>query len=219
MASPSIIDRTTNIHLIYQLPQALTLGQRRAGEGLDIVHQAVRSLRRAVLIGGGDRPRDIGVEARGERQIRRLLVMNVPEAARQALHEDHGAGNELVARRFEAEQIELPVEAHEDRVIVLAPGFLHSSRNRGEGRALGGGGPPRRAACDQPLKLSSKCAGSLISRSSSRRTSRSRSCVRMLTSETMIPRRGMMTMRRSRAKRWIASRLGVRPILSRLLST
>src|SRR5260221_2100062 len=144
---------SVNICLIYQMAQELRLRQRRAGEGLDVVHQAVGRLRRALLVAAGDRPRDIGMEPRGKRQIGGLLVVNVPEAARQALHEQHRASGELVARGLQAEKVELAIEAHEDSLVVAAPSLLHPGGDLGETGALDFGRPPRRTARDQALEL------------------------------------------------------------------
>src|SRR5260370_20397328 len=72
-------------------------------------------------------------------------VMHVPKAPRQTLQELHRARRIIVSRRVDNQLIELPVETHEDDVVVRPRGLFHSTRDGQEallfllGRALGTG--------------------------------------------------------------------------------
>ena len=71
--------------------------------------------------------------------------MHVPKAPRQTLQELHRARRIVVSRRVDNQLIELPVETHEDDVVVRPRGLFHSTRDGQEallfllGRALGTG--------------------------------------------------------------------------------
>src|SRR5437660_12348526 len=71
--------------------------------------------------------------------------MHVPKAPRQTLQELHRARRIVVSRRVDNQLIELPVETHEDDVVVRPRGLFHSTRDGQEallfllGRALGPG--------------------------------------------------------------------------------
>src|SRR3982751_3985875 len=54
-----------------------------AREFLDLVQQLVARPHRAVLVGVGDGARDVRVQLGGERHVGRLLVVDIPEAARE----------------------------------------------------------------------------------------------------------------------------------------
>src|SRR5947208_8275020 len=56
-----------------------------AGKTFHIVHQLVAGARRGLGVALGDRACLIGVQPRTERQIRRLAIVHVPKAPRQAL--------------------------------------------------------------------------------------------------------------------------------------
>src|SRR6185436_2208787 len=80
---------------------------RVAGELLDGVEQPVARFGGAVLVAVGDGAGDVGVQLCRMRHVGRLLVVDVPEAARQRVHEAHGAGGELVVGGGRAERVEL----------------------------------------------------------------------------------------------------------------
>ena len=60
-----------------------------------------------------DRCGGVGMQPRRLRQVGRLLVVQVPEAPRQAVHQSDRACRELVAGGLQAEVVELLVRAQE----------------------------------------------------------------------------------------------------------
>src|SRR6185312_1468445 len=124
-----------------------------AGELLDHVDQLVARALRGVPVALGDGACDVGVQLRGERHVGGLLVVDIPEAARERMHEAHRAGGELVVRRRAAERVELAVDAHEPDVVVHARGLLEALRELAKPGALLGRRAARGAARDQPLQL------------------------------------------------------------------
>src|SRR5689334_15234494 len=123
-----------------------------AGELLDHVQQLIRCPCRLVLVAGGDGARDVGVQLRGERHVGGLLVVDVPEAARERVHEAHRAGGELVVRGRAAERVELAVGAHEGHVVVHLGGALELRGELAEARTLGIGRAARGGAGDEALE-------------------------------------------------------------------
>ena len=167
-------------------------------ELLDHVEQSVGRLRRAFLVLAGDRARDVGMQLGRQRHVGGLLVVDVPEAPRQRMHQAHGAGGELVARRVDAQGVELAVGAHEGHVVVDLRGFLEEARELLEARAFLRCRAARGAARDKALQLAAHFEEPQLAFT--------------LISETMMPRRGRITTSRSRASRCSASRIGVRPM-------
>src|SRR6476620_4320931 len=111
-----------------------------SGELLDQVEQASARLRRALFVAGGDRSGDVGVQLGGERHVGGLLVVEVPEAARQRVHQAHRPRRELVVRRRRAEDVEVAVDAHERDVVFRLGGRLERGGDGAKALALVFGG-------------------------------------------------------------------------------
>src|SRR4029079_4274272 len=136
-------------------PQSrLNIGAHRfAGELLDFVDEPVARSRRAVLVTVREGARDARMQLCGERHVGALLVVDVPEAPRERVHEAHGPGGEVVVRGLRAERVELAVGAHEVEVVVVASGLLEAPGELAETLALLGRCAARGASRDQPLQL------------------------------------------------------------------
>jgi len=59
------------------------------------------------------------MQPRRERQVTGFAVVLVPEAARQAVHQAHGASGEFVAGGLTHQFVQRAVEPHEGHVVGL----------------------------------------------------------------------------------------------------
>src|ERR1700674_2633310 len=124
---------------------------RSACERLYRVEQTISRACRRLFLARGNRARYVSVQLCGERQVRGLFVVQIPESPRQRMHEAHYASRELVARRLHAEFIEFAIDCHETDIVVALRALFERGRNFTKALPRLDACPPRRAACDQTL--------------------------------------------------------------------
>ena len=127
--------------------------QRLAREILDVIDQLVRRGRSRLDLFLRNRIRDRGVQLGGKRQIRNLLVVLIPEPARQRVHQSHGPPGEFVAGSGRDQDVEALVEPHEGDIVGLGGGREHGFRHLGEFAAFLRSGALGRQARHQALQL------------------------------------------------------------------